>query len=80
MPDASRGSRGIDRDNRIWGGAVIFERDGISEAAFLDELRRTASDGYQKDMTVQHPQNPFSIDKEDLCGDNTLSVVVDYIL
>ena len=41
---ASAGSLSIYRDNRIWGGAVIFERGDINEAAFLDELRRTVSD------------------------------------
>ncbi|WP_336346206.1 glycosyltransferase [Halalkalicoccus ordinarius] len=41
---ASAGSLSIYRDNRIWGGAVIFERGDIDEAAFLDELRRTVSD------------------------------------
>ncbi|WP_336364938.1 hypothetical protein [Halalkalicoccus salilacus] len=41
---ASVGSLGIYRDNRIWGGAVIFERDDIDETAFLDDLRRTVSD------------------------------------
>ena len=41
---ASAGSLRIYHDNRIWGGAVIFERADIDEAAFLDELRRTVSD------------------------------------
>ena len=41
---ASAGSLSIYRDNRIWGGAVIFERGDIDGAAFLDELRRTVSD------------------------------------
>ncbi|MFC7009525.1 glycosyltransferase [Halalkalicoccus salilacus] len=41
---SSAGSLRIYYDNRIWGGAVIFERDDIDEAAFLDDLRRTVSD------------------------------------
>ena len=41
---ASAGSLSIYRDNRIWGGAVIFDRGDIDEAAFLNELRRTVSD------------------------------------
>ena len=40
----SAGSLGIYLGNQIWGGTVIFERDDIDEAAFLDELRRTVSD------------------------------------
>ena len=41
---ASAGSLGIYLGNQIWGGAVIFERDDIDEAAFLNDLRRTVSD------------------------------------
>ncbi|MFC7010056.1 glycosyltransferase family 2 protein [Halalkalicoccus salilacus] len=41
---ASAGSLSIYRDNRIWGGAVIFERDDIDEAAFVENLQRTVSD------------------------------------
>jgi hypothetical protein len=41
---ASAASLGIYLGNQIWGGAVIFERSDINEAAFLDELRRTVSD------------------------------------
>jgi len=41
---ASAGSLGIYLLDRIWGGAVVFERDDVDEAAFLDELRRTVSD------------------------------------
>ncbi len=41
---ASGASLGIHLRNQIWGGAVIFERDDIDEAAFLDELQRTVSD------------------------------------
>ena len=41
---ASAGSFAISRLDRIWGGSVIFERDDLDEAAFLDELRRTVSD------------------------------------
>ena len=41
---ASAGSLGLYLGNQIWGGAVIFDRDDIDEAAFLDELRRTVSD------------------------------------
>lgn len=41
---ASAASLGIYFGDGIWGGAVIFERDDINEAAFLDELRRTVSD------------------------------------
>ncbi|WP_336365214.1 glycosyltransferase [Halalkalicoccus salilacus] len=41
---ASAGSLRIYHDNRIWGGTVIFERDDIDEAAFLDDLQRTVSD------------------------------------
>ena len=41
---ASADSLGIYLSNRIWSGAVIFERDDIDGAAFLDELRQTVSD------------------------------------
>ncbi|MFB6154467.1 MAG: glycosyltransferase [Haloferacaceae archaeon] len=41
---ASGGSMPIAVLDRIWGGAVIFERGDIDEAAYLDELRRTVSD------------------------------------
>ncbi|WP_114578427.1 glycosyltransferase family 2 protein [Saliphagus sp. LR7] len=41
---ASAGSLGLYLGNQIWGGAVVFERDDIDEAAFLDELRQTVSD------------------------------------
>ena len=41
---ASSASLGIRLGNQIWGGAVVFDRDDIDEAAFLDELRRTVSD------------------------------------
>ncbi len=41
---ASSGSLGIYLGNRIWGGAVAFERDDVDESAYLDELRRTVSD------------------------------------
>jgi hypothetical protein len=41
---ASGASLGILLLNQIWGGAVMFERGDIDEAAFLDELRRTVSD------------------------------------
>jgi glycosyltransferase involved in cell wall biosynthesis len=41
---ASSASLGIYLGNQIWGGAVMFERDDIDEAAFLDNLRRTVSD------------------------------------
>jgi hypothetical protein len=41
---ASGASLGIHLRNQIWGGAVMFERDDIDEAAFLDDLRRTVSD------------------------------------
>lgn len=41
---ASAGSLGLYLGNQIWGGAVMFERDDIDEAAFLKELRRTVSD------------------------------------
>lgn len=41
---ASGGSLPINLLDRIWGGAVIFERQDIDEPTFLDELRRTVSD------------------------------------
>lgn len=41
---ASAASLGIYLGNQIWGGAVMFERGDIDEAAFLGELRRTISD------------------------------------
>ena len=41
---ASAGSLSIYRDNRIWGGAVIFERGDIDEAAFIENLQRTVND------------------------------------
>ncbi|GAA0220985.1 glycosyltransferase [Halobaculum roseum] len=41
---ASAGSLGLYLGNQIWGGAVVFERTDIDEAAFLDDLRRTVSD------------------------------------
>ncbi|MFB6228694.1 MAG: glycosyltransferase [Halobacteriales archaeon] len=41
---ASSASLGIYLGDNIWGGAVMFERDDIDEAAFLSELRRTVSD------------------------------------
>lgn len=41
---ASSASLGIYLGNKIWGGAVAFERDDIDEVAFLNELRRTVSD------------------------------------
>lgn len=41
---ASAGSLPLSLGNQIWGGAVMFERGDIDEAAFLDELRRTVSD------------------------------------
>ncbi|OTF01799.1 glycosyltransferase family 2 protein [Halorubrum sp. SD683] len=41
---ASAGSLGLYLGNQIWGGAVMFERNDIEEAVFLDELRRTVSD------------------------------------
>ncbi len=41
---ASAASLGIYLGNQIWGGAVVFERSDIDEAAFLNELRRTVSD------------------------------------
>ena len=41
---ASGGSLGLYLGNQIWGGAVMFERNDIDEAAFLDKLRRTVSD------------------------------------
>jgi hypothetical protein len=41
---ASSASLGIHLGNQIWGGAVMFERDDIDEAAFLDDLRQTVSD------------------------------------
>jgi hypothetical protein len=41
---ASAGSLGLYLGNQIWGGAVMFDRGDIDEAAFLDELRRTVSD------------------------------------
>jgi hypothetical protein len=41
---ASGGSLPIAVLDRIWGGAVMFERDDIDEATYLDELRRTVSD------------------------------------
>lgn len=41
---ASCASLGIYLGNKIWGGAVVFERDDIDETAFLDELRQTVSD------------------------------------
>lgn len=41
---ASGGSLPIAVLDRIWGGAVVFERDDLDETAFLDELRRTVSD------------------------------------
>ena len=41
---ASGGSLPISLLDRIWGGAVIFDRQEIDEASFLDELRRTVSD------------------------------------
>ena len=41
---ASGGSLPIALLNRIWGGAVMFERDDLDVATYLDELRRTVSD------------------------------------
>jgi glycosyltransferase involved in cell wall biosynthesis len=41
---ASGASLGIHLRNQIWGGAVMFDRDDIDEAAFLDDLRQTVSD------------------------------------
>ncbi|WP_049971096.1 glycosyltransferase [Haladaptatus cibarius] len=41
---ASAGSLPLYLGNQIWGGAVVFERGDIDEAAFLGELRRTVSD------------------------------------
>ncbi|WP_313693628.1 glycosyltransferase [Halorarum halobium] len=41
---ASAGSLPLALGNQIWGGAVVFDRTDIDEAAFLDELRRTVSD------------------------------------
>lgn len=41
---ASGGSLPISIGNRIWGGAVIFERGDIDETTYLDELQRTVSD------------------------------------
>ena len=41
---ASAGSLSIYRDDRIWGGAVIFEPGDIDEAAFVEHLQRTVSD------------------------------------
>ena len=35
---------GLTLINKPWGGAVIFEREDLDEAAFLDDLRRTVSD------------------------------------
>ncbi|WP_253736501.1 glycosyltransferase [Halohasta salina] len=35
---------GLTLVNKPWGGAVIFERDDLDEAAFLHDLRRTVSD------------------------------------
>ena len=40
---ASTASLGIYLGNRIWGGAVVFERDDINERAYIEELRRTVS-------------------------------------
>jgi hypothetical protein len=41
---ASGGSLAITLLDRIWGGAVIFDRRDIDETSFLDELGRTVSD------------------------------------
>ena len=41
---ASSGSLGIYLGNRIWFGAVAFERGDLDEGAFRDDLRRTVSD------------------------------------
>ncbi|WP_396613837.1 glycosyltransferase (plasmid) [Haloferax sp. S1W] len=41
---AAAGSLPLSLGNQIWGGAVMFERGDIDEAAFLDDLRRTVSD------------------------------------
>ena len=35
---------GLDLINKPWGGAVIFERDDLDEAAFLADLKQTVSD------------------------------------
>jgi len=35
---------GLTLINKPWGGAVIFERDNLDEAAFLNHLRQTVSD------------------------------------
>ncbi|WP_330633414.1 glycosyltransferase [Halocatena halophila] len=41
---ASAASLPLHLGNQIWGGAVVFERDDIEMAAFLDELGKTVSD------------------------------------
>jgi hypothetical protein len=41
---ASTASLGIYLGNRIWDGAVVFERDDINERAYMEELRRSVSD------------------------------------
>jgi glycosyltransferase involved in cell wall biosynthesis len=41
---ASGASLGIHLRNQIWGGAVMFDRGDIDEAAFLADLQRTVSD------------------------------------
>ena len=38
------GTLGAYAGDKAWGGAVMFERADLDEAAFLDELRRTVSD------------------------------------
>ncbi|SFR50978.1 glycosyltransferase family 2 protein [Halogeometricum limi] len=38
------GTLGVYANRKAWGGAVVFERSDLNEAAFLAELRRTVSD------------------------------------
>ncbi|MDZ5812764.1 glycosyltransferase [Halorubrum sp. AD140] len=38
------GTLAVSRGGLAWGGAVVFERDDLDEAAFLADLRRTVSD------------------------------------
>jgi glycosyltransferase involved in cell wall biosynthesis len=41
---AISGTLGVYVDEKLWGGAVLFERDDLDEEAFLRDLRRTVSD------------------------------------
>ncbi|MFC4359166.1 glycosyltransferase [Halobium salinum] len=41
---AGGGTLGVYANDKVWGGAVLFERDDLDEAAFLRDLERTVSD------------------------------------